>query len=65
MQIGRSNTFSDTKYFQGDCLMFNLTSDKDLGVTIVNKFNFIGHISIMIGKAHACAYLIIIHVFYF
>ena len=44
MQVGRSNTIPDTKYSIGYCLLPNLTSAKDLGVTIDNKLNFTAHI---------------------
>ena len=58
MQVGRSNIIPDPKYILGDCLLPNFTSAKDLGVTIDNKLQFNAHTSIIIGRAHARAYLI-------
>ena len=58
MRVGRSNIIPDPKYSLGDCLLPNLTSAKDLEVTIDNKLNFNAHISIITGRAHARAYLI-------
>ena len=58
MRVGRSNIISDPKYSLGDCLLHNLTTAKDLGVTIDNKPHFNARISIITGRAHARAYLI-------
>ena len=57
MQVGRPNTIPDPKYSLGDCLLPNLISAKDLGVTIDNKLNFNAHISIITGRTHARAYI--------
>ena len=57
MQVGRFNTIPDPKYALGGCLLSNLTSARDLGVTIDNKLSFNAHVSIITGRAHAYAYL--------
>ena len=57
MQDGRSNTIQDPRYILGDCLLFNLTTAKDLEITIDNKLNCNIHISIITCRAHARAYL--------
>ena len=44
IHVCRSNTIPDPMYSLGDCLLTNLTSVKDLGVTIDNKLNFNAHI---------------------
>ena len=51
MQVSRSNTISDLdpKYTLNDCLSPNLTSAKDLEVTIDDKLNFNTHDSIITG----------------
>ena len=58
MQVGRSNTIPDPKYSLDDCLLPNLTTAKDLGVTIDNKLNFNANIFMITGRAHIRAYLI-------
>ena len=57
-RVGRPNIIPDPKYSLGNCLLPNLTSAKDLGVTIYNKLHFNAHIFINIGRAHARVYLI-------
>ena len=49
---------ADPKYSLGDCLLPNLTSTKDLEVTIDNRLHFYEHISIITGRARARAYMI-------
>ena len=58
MRVVRPNIILDHKYSLGDCLLPNLTTAKDLGVTIDNKLHFNAHISIITCRAHARAYLI-------
>ena len=58
MRVGRPNIIPDPTYSLGDCLLPNMTSAKDLEVTIDKKLHFNAHISIITGRAHARAYLI-------
>ena len=58
LQLGRSDTIPDAKYTLGDRLSLNLTSAKDMKVTIDNKLSFNAHVFIITGKARARAYLI-------
>ena len=58
MQIGRSKTIPDLKNSRDDCVLPNLTSAKDMEVTIDNKINFNAHVSIITGNAHARAHSI-------
>ena len=50
MQVGRSNTILNPKYTLGDCLLPNMTSVKDLEVTIDNQLNFNTHVFIIAGR---------------
>ena len=64
MQVNRSNTIPEPKYSLDDCLLPNLISAKDLGITIDNKLNFnaympINNVLCFLGKVdlllrHSC-----------